>query len=95
MVKLAQANNIKVILLTRPYFKEAGWNPPPILWIAHVTEYNNVVSTVGRTYHVPIIDISAKVSNQDKYFIDNSHNNNDGNIAAADFLYKDISILLP
>jgi len=80
IITTARANNIQVVLLTRPF---RGESPDKLWWKNFAPEYNAATMEVGREHGVPSIDIYSFFRGKEEAFVDESHCAEDGYRAMA------------
>lgn len=92
MIKLADKNHIKVVLLTRPFI---GKSPHRLWWKNFAPEYNELSKKIAKDNNVLAIDIYSHFKDKAEYFVDGSHFNDIGYRIAAELIYdyiKDINV---
>ena len=78
--------------MTRPF---QGASDEAWCWKKYAPLYLEVTREVGRTRHVPVIDLYAMFEKQPDYFEDECHFTEAGHRLAATKIYDEIQGLLP
>jgi lysophospholipase L1-like esterase len=92
IIRVAQENGVKVVLLTRPFTGESphgGW------WKNYAPAYNAAVREVAEGTRTPCIDVYAHFAAEQAYFIDESHFTQKGHRVMAELIHDEIRPLLP
>ncbi|MDH5673888.1 MAG: GDSL-type esterase/lipase family protein [Myxococcales bacterium] len=84
MLDIAERRGIEVLLLTRPY---VGPLPPWNSWKRQAPQYHAATVHVATAHSAPLIDVFAEFRDQDRYFRDESHFNDEGHHRMARMLY--------
>lgn len=86
IVRLAHANHIDVVLLTRPFVGDAPFDS----WKIRAPAYNKAAMEVASAERVLGIDVYALFEGKNEYFADESHFNLQGHKLAAELIYERI-----
>jgi len=87
IITIAKKNNIKVILLTRPFI---GKSHHPLWWKNFIPQYNALTLKIARQRGVASIDVYQYFKDKNEYFVDESHFNDAGYQIAARLIYNNI-----
>lgn len=88
MIAIAQAQHITIMLATwaySPYFQSPYTTPP---YRQGIQEHNAVIKDVARTDHVPCFDFAALMPQDQQYWADESHVNEQGALVQAELFAK-------
>ena len=89
IIRIARAQDIEVILLTRPF---TGSSPPnlPLWWKNFAPEYNAATVEAGRENDTPVIDVYSFFEGCNDCFADESHFTEKGVHQMAELIYDKI-----
>jgi len=93
MINIAESNDIRIILLTRPYIYYPGEKKNPLWWKTYAESYNNMTVKIANWSGVPVIDIYEMFETRDDLFIDESHFTDEGNRIMGTILYQELEYL--
>jgi len=91
IIRLARANGIQVVLLTRPYLgdsKDERW------WKTFAPNYNAATIETAASAGIPSIDVYTYFKNKKEYFSDESHFNGAGHRTMAGLIYQNLKPIL-
>ena len=87
MISLAKSNNIKIVLLTRPFI---GNSQHPLWWKNFGLQYNVLTKRIAEQRGIILIDVYSYFKDKKEYFVDESHFNDTGYKIAAKLIYNGI-----
>jgi lysophospholipase L1-like esterase len=88
LIRTARARKISVVLLTRPF---VGTSTDPGFWKTYAPRYNDATVEIGRSEHVPVIDIYEAFKDRTALFDDESHFGVEGHRIAAGLIHARLS----
>jgi lysophospholipase L1-like esterase len=92
IIKTAKENNIKTVLLTRPFI---GESPDKLWWKNFGPAYNSTTMDVAKNNGIPVVDVYEYFKDKDLYFTDVCHFTRLGHKIAAALIYDKIYSSLP
>jgi lysophospholipase L1-like esterase len=97
MIDIAKANNIQIVLLTRPYvyYDNEKENPNPNWWKTYAPLYRQATIDIASTYNIPLLDVYLEFENKTTLFVDESHFTDEGHKIMANYIYNSIKNLIP
>ncbi len=89
-IELAEREEIQIFLLTRPFLGDTVDSQYKLSSVA----YNRATIEVGRERGVPVIDVYARFKDQEQYFSDSMHHNEEGYRIAGRMLHEQLRSLI-
>jgi lysophospholipase L1-like esterase len=90
-IRLSKERKIKPVLLTRPF---VGPSPNEWWWKNFAPAYNVITQEVAKENSIPVIDVYSYFAEQKRYFVDESHFNEEGHRLMARMIYDRITPLI-
>lgn len=104
LISLAQAHNVKIVLLTEPYakselaYENARSNGRPFprhaRLLADLATYNDAITEVGKKHRVAVIDMATHMHDKENYFSDTVHYSAEGTESFGKILAPRLATLI-
>jgi len=86
LLELCRSNNIRLILLTRPYAYDSSFFREDRTFRKHVPEYNEILRDFAGRNRVELLDVEDEFYGKGEFFADESHFNGEGYQKMAEIL---------
>ena len=90
IIRLSKERRITTVLLTRPFI---GPSPNEWWWKNFAPAYNAATREIAKENGIPMVDVYSYFANKKRYFVDESHFNEEGHRLAARIIYERIMIM--